>query len=74
MSTLPAQAETPILRRAAAARYAVRRYNADPHLALYWTIWPSERIEAAMRGEIVKFQGGPDPKGVRPRRRPGEAA
>lgn len=52
MSTLPSQAEEPILRRAAAARHAVRHYDADPLLALHYVIEPSAEIEAALQGEL----------------------
>ena len=43
---------SPLLRRASAARHAVRYYGADPYLALYWTVWPSEGINRAMKGEL----------------------
>jgi len=52
MASLPSQERTPLLRRARAARLAVKHYDADPYLALYWTIWPSEEIEEAVKGHL----------------------
>lgn len=52
MATLPSQEDLPLLRRAQAARRAVKRYNADPHLMLYWAVKPSKEIEIALDGKL----------------------
>lgn len=48
----------------------MKRYDADPYLALYWVLWPSDKIEDAVREEL---RGGRDPYRVTLRRRPEEA-
>lgn len=45
----PSAKDSPLLRRAKAARQAVRQYDVDPYLALYWVLWPTPRVKEAMK-------------------------
>lgn len=39
----------PLLKRATAARFAIRHLHTDPVIALSYVVWPTARIERAQR-------------------------